>query len=117
LRISKRKDDDQVASEGRIAGRNWAEARARAVELERLAQVYDAIGGLGVSPSSQSSRSPGEQFFKIICDEDDFTPFGASQFWKLELDDSKARLRAADFVEGFAEGAMDVWREVKEQLR
>ncbi len=106
--------------EGFAAGVAWARETAGAVELERLAAVYDPGDRwdsacdrwqAGASPHTLSQR------FAYCCDPLIAGQGGsAKRFWFGAIGE-RAELRDdPDFLTGFARGALAVWNAVRDKL-
>ena len=116
LRDSKARGQEAAKSEGFAAGQTWARDKAEAAELQALENAYDPVYGWGFG-SPGSAYSDAEAFFFMISPESDRDRRAAEEFWETILGEQSARIAYSDdFVQGFAEGAMDVWDEVKDQL-
>jgi hypothetical protein len=127
LRASKQKTQDRDRVEGGDQGREWAKTTADADELQNLAQAVDRAyldGGVeamfGLIDTGRSRYTPAEKFFFWINhgttgDIDELDRQAAYEFWGTVLGDDNVPNKPA-FVVGFAEGAIEVWREVEDQL-
>ena len=109
------------------AGEEWAKDDAGAHHLMRLADarekaVSDSDWKLcfGVGPGVFCKYDSGERFFFIIDPpERDDRCADAEQFWSyyaLDDDTSLAHDKEGTYVLAFAEGALSVWNEVKDQV-
>jgi len=120
LRASKRQQEAAGHAEGFGLGRQWAENKASPVELERLAearesQSEDEWGSNFESCSTSEDRyGPGYVLFFTMNPDEDNT--AAVDFWTNVLFDPHSNKPwEGAFVRGFAEGALEVWDEVKDQ--
>lgn len=119
LRASKKRSDERELALGREAGAAWATNAAEAVELRRLQFFYDACraddwdsffdSGTGID-----SYGVGERLFSVItAGEGDRNDGG--RFWESIFGDGRQYPADAE-CRGFAEGALEIWDEVKDQL-
>lgn len=125
LRASQRESGTQSFEEGREAGMEWAKRFAEAAELQRLWREW-------------------EIWSRERCNRTDWMTFGGDQrgkprdtlveitspvefkedprrvvdeFWTYALSEEFAsQSEEAEFVHGFADGALDVWAEVADKL-
>lgn len=120
LRASAREEDDQDTKAGRDAGQRWAKQSAEAVELRRLETAIDPQleGGWGFVDSEYSAYHSAEAFVFIIDPDNEGVRGVVGLFWQGQVDEEKYALEypSSAFVQGFAEGAMEVWQQVKESL-
>ena len=115
LRASREKEESADSAAGRKAGVEWAQRRATAKQLEVLEKsqdpVHDWYFGVG-----SSAYSEAEQFYFLIAPDDKGDRSAACLFWDRELGDDALDKADAAFVQGFAEGAVEVWAEVSDKL-
>ena len=122
LRASKRKSDNEEYQAGHKEGREWAEGHAEAAELERLKALRDQYEREPTynwewffSGEGQSQFSVGQTLYFAInpVAEEDRDYSAAGEFWEsvASTDDPDS-----EFVRGFADGAIDLWIEVQDQL-
>jgi hypothetical protein len=115
LRASKQKLENKQYQDGYAAGREWAKDTAEAQELinleynrDQLAEAWDDWW--------QSPPRPASWRFLACLAKGNYHGSNSDvrSFWEhhgFEEDEP-----ATDFVRGFAEGALSVWSEVKDQL-
>jgi hypothetical protein len=115
LSLSKMKGELATVTEGRRAGRKWAESRAEAIDLQRLEEARDGQHGWGFGVG-QSAYTVGQQFYFIIGPNDDGDRQAAEAFWDSVTGDGDRDRDSAEFVNGFALGAMSLWDEVKDKI-
>lgn len=122
LRASRVEASSEQRTDGHTVGVYWAQNKASASELERLASYRDSAGpsweqGL---TGTHTAYGPGEHFNMAIASvsPDAWDRSDAVDFWEEVLgdDEYEARANDADFVIGFAMGALSVWDEVSDQL-
>lgn len=125
LRASKQSSGSARFRAGFEVGQDWARDSAEASELENLERLHDSAAGrtkyektwIGIFDRSvdHDYDSLPEALFSQIrpADEDDSSE--AEEFWE--------RLGGHDWEElpgswyrGFCEGALDIWRQVKDKL-
>lgn len=124
LRASKRKHEDHTYELGHSAGKDWARNQAEVPELQRLESLHDQYGhthewDLIFSSDDTSAYGVGEGFYFTIQPNDNGDRQAAEEFWQANTggDDRGRELMSDDsYVRGFAEGALAVWDEVKDQL-
>jgi hypothetical protein len=123
LRASKRQGEDSRYQEGHEAGRAWAEEKAEARELELLEVCRHQIGcqwGAVFDPDRLGGGLPaGEWIYYTMHpnhkDEDD----KAMDYWeevRSRWDDHRDVYYDDVFMKGFVEGAIELWKEVKDKL-
>ncbi len=113
LRASKRSLQSDRSKAGFAQGKAWAENYAEAVELERLEKQIHAQEH--TSFDWNNAYSSGENFAFVIAPEDDGDREVAERFWSV-FDRGPELSGDPGFVNGFAEGAMEVWDRVKDEL-
>jgi hypothetical protein len=121
LRASKQKFEDVRQKEGSEAGRGWAKDTAEVEELERLqtARNRDWRGWDEIFDNDDPNRAygPGEIVVFLINPEADGDRDAASQFWEQAVgENSRDLMYDGSFVRGFAEGALNIWEEVKDRI-
>lgn len=115
LRASKRKTDDRSVVEGRAMGREWAGERAEAKELETLESTFSNSDSW-YDQNESSAYSPGELLYFSIYPEMEGDRAGAEAFWQAICGDDTSPMNSASFVNGFIEGALELWEEVKPNI-
>jgi hypothetical protein len=127
LRASKQRANDRRYGAGKEAGREWAANDAEALELENLAAFAERlerdpkVGWDALFVEGEVALShPLAEFLYIGMhpeEEDRFDPEKARLFWLHAVGDDAGRLCAAlRFLQGFVDGALGLWAEVKSQL-
>ena len=109
---------------GATLGRVWAEQSAEASELQLLEQLHDELGaepqyGWDDYFEQQETAVYGtdEEFFFALHPENDKDRRAAKDFWECAVGDSlqQAAFRGS-LLKGFAEGALEIWLAVKNEL-
>jgi hypothetical protein len=118
LRASKQRASDDHYREGEEAGRRWAENEAEADELARLERAQGRADAweLLFEEAAGQSYSAGELLYFVLHPENHKDRSEASDFWECALGDDTTRTEDGSYVRGFAEGALALWREVKDKL-
>ena len=99
LRASYEETKSADQEEGHTAGVDWASTDAEAAELAWM---------------DENEESAADYLHEWRVDDSPFEGTDHRDFWRLEVNES-APPRA--FVEGFVEGALEVWESVKDQVR
>ena len=109
LRVSKRESASANYKYGFEEGYRWAKQRATVTELDQLETHYE------VNLLEQDDAAESLFSWMQGCDPNART--NLADFWAEMLNDNKTTLyRSADFVRGFAEGALELWDEVKDKI-
>lgn len=124
LRASKGKEEGMDYQAGFRSGKQWAEQRAEAFELQRVEDLRDEIDGdprqswdAYFEFNEGDVYGPDECLFFTIRPEVEKDRREAEAFWESEGGDSlQAAKDRGEFVRGFAEGALDLWLSVKDEL-
>ncbi len=128
LRASKRESQGAEYQHGSSCGQDWARNWAEAVELERLERLHDERSDgrrscnwndFFDSTVGTFRYSTAERLYFDIHPEVEEDWEQAREFWEVAVGhdgEAKALLESDDFLRGFAEGALDVWLAVKDQL-
>jgi hypothetical protein len=123
LRASKRKSESADYQNGYALGKEWAEQSAEASELQRLEELHDKLVDQpqfdwdDYFNEGGSAYSTDERLYFEINPDDDSDRKAADDFWECAAGDAlqKAANKSA-FLKGFAEGAIDLWLTVKNEL-
>jgi hypothetical protein len=117
LRASKQKHENEQYNGGHEAGQEWARNEAEAGELIRLEKFHDACGpsdwGRFFWTSDRDAYGAAENLVFRIWPDDDRDRDAASNFWESQ---GHEEYPDDEFVRGFAEGALEIWDQVKNQL-
>jgi hypothetical protein len=120
LRASKAKSDEQVSQESQKAGRQWAMRWAEATWLERLVEAREATADWDWGAMFNSELNwPHECAYLMMTGtergEADHSDVRA--FWETAIGDDYGKYKDDPaYIEGFLEGAMDLWHEVKDRI-
>lgn len=123
LRASKKKSDEKAYHLGHEAGENFAKNRAEADDLERLEDYCEKMNSSfcgvgrwwGEAPESSSDSAEELLFFAIRPDSEGYDD-DAANFWS-EVTDGHGHLAGKTrFLQGFVDGALDVWDQVQAEL-
>jgi len=120
LRASKQQTDSVFYRDGFELGQDWARTKAEANDLERLelsrteaGRDWDTFFETGVG----SAYGPDEVFAMVLLDKDNHDRTSMRECIEFNFGDTDANcLGSAEFIRGFAAGALDVWSEVKDEL-
>ncbi len=117
LRASRRRHESEQLALGNARGQSWARDQAEVGELILLERLRDECGrrdwdGLFMSGEGDAYGS-SEHFVFAIWPERDGDRGAATEFWEMLGIEHHPQ---DDFVRGFAEGALEVWDEVKDRL-
>jgi hypothetical protein len=117
LRASKQKFESEQFTQGHEAGQEWAKDAAEAEELIQLGKLRDRCGWRDwdgfFATGDRDAYGASERFVFAIWPERDGERAAATDFWEqLGVED----VPSDEFVRGFAEGALSVWDQVKDQL-
>ncbi len=110
LRASKAEADSDECKAGREAGTTWAQRKASAPELERLAGARLAY----ITTQPGSAFTAAEHLVEVIDGE--MSRSSAREFWEHAVGDDWEETCTDEFVNGFKDGAIAVWNSVKNQL-
>ena len=124
LRACKQEAEAADYQNGYDLGKDWAEQSAEASELQHLEELQN---GLKTEPqydwddyfSEQEGSAYGtdENLFFAMVPEADGDRQAANDFWELATGNSlQQAANRGSFLKGFAEGAIDLWLSVKDEL-
>jgi hypothetical protein len=115
LRASRTKTSDKLKAAGRAAGAKWAKNTAEAVDLERLAtMVEDADWNRIIEADPNDAYGPGEHFVFALRPDDHGDRQAAAHFFCGLAHDTE--VNDPYFIEGFVDGALEVWEAVQADL-
>ncbi len=115
LRESKLENDMKMREGSRRDGRMWAELDAEHIELEALGAAFSDPENR-FEDNDHTAYSAGERFLFTICPDQDGDREAADCFWESQIPDAKHLADSAAYVNGFIDGALEVWEEVKDQV-
>jgi hypothetical protein len=117
LRASTHASNDQEFNSGFSAGQQWAEREAAASDLKRLDgfhfQARHDWSTFFDSNAGSSAYTTAERLYTVFNPDAD--PRDAGEFWCPIVGEGKEH-ESDQWVRGFAEGALNVWWKVKDQL-
>jgi hypothetical protein len=121
LRASKQQGEAQVYQDGFAEGQEWAKDRAEALELQRLERFRESLRNLEWDLQFKTSETDAygvsDRFVWMVRPETEGARELCAEFWEQAIGEVNLnRIQEDDFVRGFAEGALDVWAEVKSEL-
>ena len=99
-------NDEQ--EQGKVAGRNWVLHKngASYAELHRLEEQFRQWDDAFFQENDQDAYSVAERLVFVICPDGEGDRKAARAFWENWADEASV---SGPFVEGFIEGAMEVW--------
>ncbi len=104
--------------QGFEAGKDWAMHSAEAPQLRRLADFEEACSpedwNLAFTETDFSAYSACENLYFLIEPKYDGCRMSANGFWYFRA--SEGVDLTGSYCQGFAEGALEVWRECEPQL-
>jgi len=125
LRVSKRQAGTEDYKAGYQEGEDWAKSSAEARELGRLEEMRQRLATEPIYgwdfffDSTQGDRSytTAQSLLFEIHPEDDKDVSASEEFWECAVaEESYHQLSSDQFLQGFAEGALNLWLEVKEHF-
>lgn len=117
LRASKIESDNQCYASGYAEGQDWAANIAAADELHRLKRLKEQCSGNDWHTIFSATGQWDPSFLSnAIAPDTKDTKFAFDEFWEMCLGDNSERIWEPEFAKGFADGAIDVWSKVKDQL-
>ncbi len=121
IRRLKSKDDEERRrdhEDGKIAGRGWVELSATPKRLRRLEQLIADREGIEQKFSGHTANFWGFLFNLIASMRRAFCCISCvDEFWARQIGDDAERLYDEDFGSGFAEGALEMWKEVNDRAK
>ena len=117
MRALKRTGVSGDRSRGREAGTNWAKDFADPSQLERLDELINGVDEEYFAHDPDQESPPAERFYYEVVEPDHVgRALAALEWWRRNLRDSGDELPPASYIQGFAEGAMEVWEQVRDEL-
>lgn len=106
LRASRDEHASTTRQEGREVGLWWAREWAEHADMARIEDNYDVL-----MRDIRGPDIPGDAVESVLNVED------VTEFWGAILEDRDPLLRTdRDWVAGFIDGLMDIWKAVKPRL-
>jgi hypothetical protein len=117
MRALKRGGGSGDRSRGREAGTNWAKNSAHPSQLERLDELINGVDEEYFTHDPDHEYSSGERFYYEVVEPDhEGRRRAALDWWSRNFEGLSDELPTASDVQGFAEGAMEVWDQVRDEL-
>ena len=120
LRESKAEHEAEVRQAGKLAGQSWARDAASYEELRNLERHRDANEAdwdSAFDADETSAYGSEEYFIFVIRPDDDGNRDVARDTWGEILGDDWGHIVTQEgFVAAFADGALEVWDEVKDKV-
>jgi hypothetical protein len=117
LRASKSRVGDEQYNVGLEAGQEWASTEAEADELMRIGRWRGSVSGdewdWQFATPENSAYGAGERFVFMVWPEHDGDRQMANEFWERQGYEEHPLDK---FVHGFADGALAVWNQVRDQI-
>ena len=102
---------------GREAGISWAKNVAEPTHLERLDEIVNSAGEDYFAEDPDQDYSPAERFYyEVIEPNHEGRRRAALDWWSRTFDGIGEDGPLPADVEGFAEGAMEIWEQVRDEL-
>lgn len=112
LRASKMESASQQEKEGQEVGRAWATHSAEAIDLERLYRLGSSLNDYDWGQLCHNGHA-GSTVAGAITQSDDYRDH--EEFWEQILERTETA-EDSDFITGFFNGALEVWRDVKDKI-
>ena len=121
LRESKRQSEGADHADGFVTGKDFAMHRAEAHELQALEalqrRTHDWDGYFTQPEGSGALGLADLLYLEIIPESEQNGRDGSAEFWDFAIGADVDRYRLSPtWLKGFAEGALDVWEDVKSKL-
>jgi hypothetical protein len=120
LRGSLRQHETETYKEGFEFGQEWAQNTAEAGELKRLERAIEQHARdwgttFEVCEHQSGGMSARQWVYSLACPADSERN-NENDFWEAAIGDDLSPLDEPQFVRGFAEGAADIWRQLKTRV-
>lgn len=121
LRASIRSEEGEQFKLGYETGTKWAEHQATAAQLARL-EAFQVQTKAKSQAEWQNwfrlshSHKPWAEIVRVIAGDQNLRTLNVQKFWVSVAGEKNQLPNAEDFLRGFAEGAVDLWVRVQEQL-
>ncbi len=120
LRASKRETESAEQADGLDAGRTWATEYAEYKHLCDLAAWWDTTSEHDIDVILTTLESDvfgaSHRLVCIILGNESADRHDSEEFWDTAIGEDDNRQCSDVFVRGFAEGALEVWNSVKDEL-
>lgn len=118
FRAQAQEDSSDMYQAGFECGQEWAKSPngASRKQLVRLEKRREKVGEYWSEEFCNEEGSPCEDFYRVI--ETEFDRYACKEFWNFAIGEDQVEEfeNNPDAVQGFADGALDVWFEVKHQI-
>lgn len=119
VRASKETADQREQKAGFQTGESWAKSHAEYTQFQALASLYGSTGNEWDAwfddDGESSAYTAAQRLYFILFPEDDRARHAAKDFWEGVVDDVDGDPDGA-FVRGFAEGVLNVWHTIEEEV-
>jgi hypothetical protein len=126
LRDSRIQMEDERPKQGFESGQEWVRSGNAAdyPELKRLEELRDRCSDRDwdacfATACQMAPYGVGDNIYFVMFAEDDGDTRATNDFWESVVgDDAEARdlWNSDEFIQGFAEGALDAWLDLKSKL-
>jgi hypothetical protein len=116
LRASRMKTSSKLKTAGHEAGVEWAKTSAEAEELRRIEGLCSSDWAEWLAGPFNMSYGVEECFVFAVQPENDGSRSAVDDFWGQAAPEITRPEINEDFIDGFTNGAMEVWYAVKDRL-
>jgi hypothetical protein len=122
LRATRNEAADEAYQTGIEAGQEWAKDTAEVKELRNLERLRDKLQNDWASYFGSAGSPPYSTCHRLafaIQPEHDRDREMADEFWSCAVGDdgeTEANIQDDSFLRGFADGALDIWKNVKDKI-
>jgi hypothetical protein len=117
LRAAKHKDRHAASARGRAAGIAWASNVAEPEHLEALDDLVNSGGADYFADAPDQDYPPAERFYyEVIEPDQEGDRPAALRWWSRNWEGLDESGPSGEDVTGFAEGALTIWGQVKDEI-
>ncbi len=117
MRALKNKSGRGERAKGRGAGIAWAKNSAEPTHLERLDDLISSAGEDYFAEDADQDHPPAERFYYEVIEPDhEGKKRTALAWWSRNFEGLSESGPTGPDVEGFVEGALEVWEQVRDEL-
>jgi hypothetical protein len=117
LRAAKHKHRHGASARGREAGTAWASNFARPEHLEALDDLINSGGTDYFADDPDQDYPPAERFYYEVIEPDhEGKRRAAMRWWSQNFEGLDEAGPSGEDVTGFAEGALTIWEQVKDEI-